>query len=138
VTVPTLPADTKAPKDLPRLTPEELAGMRTLMGANRTLMAWIRTSLSLLSFGFTIYKVLEGFQEAEKALPKGHTPRTAGLVLTGMGTLAMLMGTSEYWQSLKQLRQFQSFHLSRFPMAMAVIMSIWGLFLFFSISLKIF
>jgi putative membrane protein len=30
--------------------------MRTMMAADRTLMAWIRTSLAMFSFGYTIYK----------------------------------------------------------------------------------
>ena len=42
-------------------TSDELATLRTMLAADRTLMAWIRTSLSLESFGFTIYKVLQGF-----------------------------------------------------------------------------
>ena len=42
----------------PRL-PGDLGELRTIMAADRTLMAWVRTSLSMLSFGFTIYKVLD-------------------------------------------------------------------------------
>lgn len=42
----------------PRL-PSDMGEMRTIMAADRTLMAWLRTSLSMLSFGFTIYKVLD-------------------------------------------------------------------------------
>ncbi len=77
----------------------DMATSRTLMAADRTLMAWIRTSLSMLSFGFTIYKVLEGFQQAGRSMPKEHTPRNVGLFLTALGTLAMVMGTIEYWQT---------------------------------------
>jgi putative membrane protein len=33
----------------------DLGVIRTLMAGDRTLMAWIRTSLSMLSFGYTIY-----------------------------------------------------------------------------------
>jgi len=127
------------PLAAPNLSSDHLAGMRTLMGADRTLMAWTRTSLSLLSFGFTIYKVLEGFQETSGGqLASGQTPRNAGLVLTGLGTLSMLMGTIEYWQTRKQLSQFELKHTIRYPMIMATIMTIAGLFLFFSIALKAF
>lgn len=51
-------SDHKASGDLPHLS-KDLGGMRTIMAADRTLMAWLRTSLSMLSFGFTIYKFLE-------------------------------------------------------------------------------
>jgi putative membrane protein len=74
----------------------DLAISRNLMAADRTLMAWVRTALSLDSFGFTIYKVLVTFQQGGGQLPQGHTPRNIGLFLTGLGTIAMLMGTVEY------------------------------------------
>ena len=82
----------------------DLAMSRNMMATDRTLMAWVRTSLSLYSFGFTIYKVLVAFQQAGGQLPQGHTPRNIGLFLTGLGTVAILMGTVEYWASLKELR----------------------------------
>ena len=43
-------------------TPDEstlLAVDRTRLAHERTLMAWIRTATSMISFGFTIYKFLE-------------------------------------------------------------------------------
>lgn len=43
----------------------EMAERRTSMAADRTLMAWIRTALGLFSFGFTLYKLLAGFQAVE-------------------------------------------------------------------------
>ena len=117
----------------------DLATTRTLMAADRTLMAWIRTALSLLSFGFTIYKVLQGFEEAGTLVTThGETPRTVGLFLTGMGTVAMVMGTIEYWQTLKALRQVKDFRLARPPLIMAVLMSVTGVFLFFSIITRLF
>ena len=43
-------------------TPPKLADVlateRTRMAADRTLMGWIRTALSMIGFGFTIYKFL--------------------------------------------------------------------------------
>ena len=32
------------------------------MAADRTLMGWLQTALSMISFGFTIYKFLQVFQ----------------------------------------------------------------------------
>src|SRR5271157_4322988 len=103
-----------------KLSSNELAQMRTdlatsrnLMAADRTLMAWVRTSLSLDSFGFTIYELLVAFQKSGGELRQEHTPRNIGLLLTGLGTVAMLMGTVEYWQTLKELHEVKDFRLTR-------------------------
>jgi putative membrane protein len=115
------------------LSSNDLAALRTLMAADRTLMAWIRTSLSLLSFGFTIYKVLQGFVADEK-IASMETPRNAGLVLAAAGTLAMIMGTVEYWQTLKELNQAKRFNATRPQLIMAFLMSAAGIALFVSIA----
>jgi putative membrane protein len=114
-----------------------LATDRTLMAADRSLMAWMRTSLSMLSFGFTIYKLLQGFQEAGD-LKREQSPRAIGLFMTALGTFAMVAGVMEYWGTLKQLRQFQVIRLWRPSFVFALVMAVSGLFLFFSIILKVF
>ena len=125
-------------KNTPDDIPLNLPVMNTLMAADRTLMSWTRTSLSLLSFGFTIYKILEGFQDAGgKFVVRTDVPRNAGLFLTGMGTLAMVMGTIEYWQTLKVLHQQRIFGRPRSPLIMALIMSVAGILLFLSITAKV-
>jgi putative membrane protein len=116
--------------------PVNLPVMNTLMAADRTLMSWTRTSLSLLSFGFTIFKILQAFQEEGK-LVRSDVPRDAGLFLTAMGTLAMVMGTLEYWQTLRVLDQQRIFSRPRSPLIMAMIMSISGVVLFVSILWKL-
>ena len=116
----------------------DMALSRNLLASDRTLMAWVRTSLSLNSFGFTIYKVLLAFQQGGGQLPQGHTPRNIGLFLTGLGTVAMLMGTVEYWRSLKELQKMKEFRLWRASLFMAVLMSVMGVFLFISIMTKLF
>jgi putative membrane protein len=115
----------------------DMASTRTLMAADRTLMAWVRTSLSLNSFGFTIYKVLHALAESGTNLPHGQTPRDVGLVLTGLGTLAMVMGTVEYAQALRDLRRYVDVKLTRPVFIMALLMSVLGVVLFFSIVIKL-
>ena len=112
----------------------DLAAMRTLMAADRTLMAWVRTSLSLLSFGFTIYPILEQLPRLADRLPGNTNSRGAGLFLAAMGTFAMVMGTVDYWQTLKQMQQQRHFSLTRPALVMALLMSLIGLTLFVSIS----
>jgi putative membrane protein len=116
----------------------DMAAERTLMAADRTLMAWVRTSLSMYSFGFTIYKVLEGFVQAGSNLPRSETPRDIGLFLTVMGTVAIVMGTIEYAQTLRELNTMKEVRLRRPAFLMALLMSVMGVVLFFSIITKIF
>ena len=110
-----------------------LSTERTMMAADRSLMAWVRTGLSMISFGFTIYKLLEGFQASGGVLASSHTPRTVGLFLIGLGTVAILLGSFEYGHRLQELRKQQPFKLWRPSFAMAVVMSTAGVFMFVGI-----
>jgi inner membrane protein YidH len=122
----------------------DLAIHRTVMAADRSLMAWIRTGLSLMSFGFTIYKIL---QEAAKLLQergdalRDHSPRNVGLFLTALGTIAIVIGTIEYWQTQKdlhhELNQEMRFVVWRPAFVIALIMSAAGLVMFLSIISKL-
>jgi len=114
-----------------------LAVNRTLMAADRSLMAWIRTALSMISFGFTIYKLLQGFAASGNELAKASSPRAMGLFLTGLGTLAMVFGTVEYWVRLKELRRARDLSFLRPSLVMSVLMSLIGLFMFIAITFRV-
>ena len=116
-----------------RMFPSDLGQVRTIMAADRTLMAWVRTSLSMLSFGFTIYKVLEALQESRKVIHP-HAPQAAGMFLAIMGTLTMVMGTVEYWFTLRQLKQLEAFRTTRPCLFMALILSVAGVGLILGIG----
>jgi putative membrane protein len=118
-------------------TRTDLALERTLMAADRSLMAWVRTALSMISFGFTIYKILEGFEQKGGELTRVHSPRAVGLFLTGLGTVAMVMGLIEYWYRLQGLRQRGQFRIFQPSLVMAAIMTFAGLFMFIGIIWKL-
>ena len=114
----------------------DLATGRTILAADRSLMAWVRTGLSMISFGFTIYKILQGFQSAAAATGM-HSPRAVGLFLTGLGTLAIGMGTVEYWGHLQELRVYHPIKTWRPSFIMAMIVSATGIFLFVGIIVEL-
>ena len=117
------------------LLPADMGEMRTIMAADRTLMAWIRTSLSMLSFGFTIYKFLQGV-EAKVQLTSPNSPQQVGLFLVGMGVAAITFGTIDYWATLQDLQRTERFRVTRPVLLMALLLSIAGIGLFVAISTK--
>lgn len=113
----------------------ELAAKRSMMAAERSLMAWIRTGLSMISFGFTIYKILDAL--APDANISAHAARDVGLFLTGLGTLAIVMGSVEFRQRFAGLRRYSEFRVLRPAFVMALLMSLAGMALFFGIITRI-
>lgn len=130
-----MPADRKGLHIAPAL-PTDMGTMRTIMAADRTLMAWIRTSLSMLSFGFTIYKFLEGAAQ-QKMLPRSGTPQDVGLFLAGVGTLSMILGVFSYWATLKDLRRTEQFRLGRPTLLISAIMTLAGTAMFLGIASRV-
>lgn len=130
-----MPADRKGLHIAPAL-PTDMGTMRTIMAADRTLMAWIRTSLSMLSFGFTIYKFLEGAAQ-QNMLPRSGTPQDVGLFLAGVGTLSMILGVFSYWATLKDLRRTEQFRLGRPTLLISAIMTLAGTAMFLGIASRV-
>lgn len=77
--------------------PPDLGYERTRMAADRTLMAWIRTALSMISFGFTIYKFFQYLRESDVLgqFP-GTGPKFIGIVLVLLGTALLGLAILEY------------------------------------------
>jgi uncharacterized membrane protein YidH (DUF202 family) len=67
-------------------------------------MAWIRTSLSMISFGFSINTFFRAFtkaQEGGKAVSL-EGPTILGLVLVGRGTLVLILDTIDHYLFLRR------------------------------------
>lgn len=125
--------------DKPGVGRTSLAVKRTLMAADRTLMAWLRTALSMISFGFTIYKILEGFQELDEFdLANKFDARIVGEFLVGLGTLSMVMGTVEYWFTVREITHKEQIRMWMRPaFIMSLIISLAGLAIFTSLIVRL-
>jgi putative membrane protein len=83
---------------------DRLAVARTVLAADRTLLAWVRTSVSLITFGFTIYKVLDALQKAGVVkLFRAQTPRNIGIFLILVGTVSLGLSMFQYKQGVKRM-----------------------------------
>lgn len=109
------------------------------MAADRTLMAWLRTAFSMISFGFTIYKVLQGFQGLDDfVLANKFDARIVGEFLVGMGTISMVMGTIEYWFTIRELARGGRTRVWMRPaFVMSLIISLAGMIIFTSLVVKL-
>ena len=87
---------------------DQLAIDRTRLAAERSLMAWIRTALSMIAFGFTIYKFLQAIQRAKHGPGyRPNAPRNVGLFLVGIGTFAVAVACIQHWKYVRKLRPDQ-------------------------------
>ena len=75
------------------------------MAYERTMMAWIRTATSLITFGFSVYKFFEFEPKNPLASQMLVGPRAFALGLIVIGLLSMLIGTVEHARDLKYLRR---------------------------------
>ena len=94
-----------------KLSSDELALQRTSMASERTFMAWTRTALSLISFGFAIPKVAEATEQARHILGQ-WSPRAFGITMVALGEFVLAVSALEHW---KQLRKMREENLAQFP-----------------------
>jgi putative membrane protein len=116
-------------RNAPLQVDPDLGVLRTMMAADRTLMAWIRTSLSMFTFGYTLYKVLQDINDIAHLEIHETAPRNAGIMLTVTGTVALIMGIIEYSVTLRMLRRSYRFRLARPTLVMSVVLTFAGGFL---------
>ena len=114
-----------------------LAIDRTRLASERTLMAWVRTALSMISFGFTIYKFLQVLQ-GQSTLPvlRPQTPRDVGLTLIGIGTFAVLIACVQHWKYIKKLRPDQPYRPWDLTFIVACLIGFLGLAMIVSIIFR--
>ncbi len=114
-----------------------LAIDRTRMAAERTLMAWVRTALSMITFGFSIYKVLQALQEQSSVyILRPQAPRNAGLTLIGLGIFVLVTAGVQHRKYLRNLGPAQSGRAWDMTQIVASLIALLGILMFGSIILN--
>jgi putative membrane protein len=72
--------------------------IRTRLALERTIMAWMRTSVSLIGFGFTIVQFFQRLNSTEGVAPalRPQAPRQLGLAMIACGVLGLLVSAWQY------------------------------------------
>ncbi len=100
----------------------DLAFERSRLASDRTTMAYMRTAVSLIGFGFTIYKFFQYLKETPgfEDLPS-QGARNLGLALLSLGAAMLFMAVVQQIVFLRRLSR-ESGH--RFQVSIALVSSI--------------
>ncbi len=100
-------------------------------------MAWIRTSISMIGFGFTLAKLFQSLASANVLIrgPAGRvwTAEGVGMLLISLGTFALVAAIFDHRRELKQLQTVgleQRFSLTT---AVASVLAVLGVFALLSL-----
>ena len=85
------------------LVSTQLSWMRSDLSNLRTLLAWARTSVSMIGFGFTIYNFFRGLMQDVAGRQGEVGARNLGLALVTAGTFAMVVAVWNYWEINRSL-----------------------------------
>lgn len=116
-----------------------MAQFRTKLALDRTTLAWIRTTLTMGTFGFGTVGFFRSLRE------KSATPETLrlhegairfGIALILLGTVATILAGISHWLTLRRLRRNATPVLSQWPLSITVamflavigLMALWNLF----------
>jgi putative membrane protein len=125
--------------------------IRTRLALERTLMAWVRTGVALIGFGFTIVQFFQRLQDMEGVAParRPQAPRHLGLALIGAGILALVVSGWQYRRVVRYLwspafrslagleaKPTEAIYVEMPILGILVVVVLIGLFAFFAVLLR--
>lgn len=122
--------------DVELLTIADPAFERTMLAHQRNSMAWIRTSILLISLGFTLYKF---FQEVYDGL-EGHkgvlAARWAAMILIAFGLFALFLAQIQFHKATSKIKQVFPDVQESFSWLISVLVLVVGLIMFLLVLFK--
>jgi putative membrane protein len=119
--------ETDVTRDLDQST--KLAFDRSWLAEERTMLAWVRTATSLITFGFAIYSFFGIPTGAGHAMSTRHGPQLFSLLLIVIGLGTLLAALIQRRQAVTMLK-LRNPELRRFSLAevIAALIGCLGLF----------
>jgi putative membrane protein len=120
--------------------------LRTRLSIERTLMSWIRTSVAMIGFGFTIFQFFQRFHDMHGVAPANRpdAPWYLGLALIAAGIAALAVSGWQYrwmlaylWsEPFRALRGIESAPIQTPLLALLVVVMLIGVFAFCAVLLR--
>ena len=103
----------------------------TNLAYDRTLLSWVRTGTSLITFGFAVYNFRRVIRGA------GEESFEFAFVLIAIGLVTLLLAALEYRRAVRTLAA-QCFEMprSRLPIAVALLVAVLGILVLLSMLMR--
>lgn len=118
----------------------ELAKERNRIAADRTILAWIRLSLTLIGIGFGIDQAVNLiYANLGNAINPTHLSHILGILLVGLGVYTLIVAAIAYQEELRRLKQPNYVYTPRYQLGGTVAIAVIAIALlcFVSIGLKV-
>jgi len=79
--------------------------VRTAFSSEQSLMSWIRTSLSLFTFGFSITQFFYYLDQRQPGAELSSGPRWLGMSLVCVGILVLFLAIIEHVQRIRKMKE---------------------------------
>jgi putative membrane protein len=135
-----MPPEVKSPSEAPSAPRYDAADPRIYFAAERTLLAWIRTGLAMMGFGFIVARfglflrmMSPGAVAVSEAHLNGsHSPSLsvyAGTAMVVLGVIAQVAAAGKYILTLRRLRKGQPVWQDRLSLELvvAILLALIGL-----------
>jgi len=126
------------------LTPMNTGELTTYLAAERTLLAWIRTGIALMGFGFVVARFglfLRELASTRGNIPPPHTSASLwiGTLLVVLGVVVNLAAAHRHRLIVQQLQQGSPVLLRRLSLAtvVAFVLALLGLGLAFYLAVDL-
>jgi inner membrane protein YidH len=113
-----------------------LALDRTRAAHERTMLAWVRTATSLITFGFTIYKFFQ--IELARGVDANRLvgPRGFAIMTISVGLISLILATLQHEQNMRALKAQYSDAPRSMAKWLGALISVLGIFALIAVVLR--